>query len=180
MEQAETTYDAGSHVIQVTSRQRYHNAAAAQLGPLQNPSATPNARVTYVAQYPDPIGRLSVTASYGTNGGTGLTRPATAPARSDSILVSSVVYDSAGNTLQTTDPAGMAIRFEYDAAGRKTKVTENYVAISSSSSSSSSSSGDARGGKFPDGGPDDNLHLWDDAGRFECGRVDISALRRLP
>ena len=55
MEQAETAFDNAGNAIQQTVRQRYHNAAASQLGALQNPSTTPKARVTYVE-----IGRAHV------------------------------------------------------------------------------------------------------------------------
>ena len=141
VEQTETSYDANGNTIQVNNRQRFHNATAGQTGPLQDPATTPKARVTYVALYADAIGRNVNTANYGTNGGTALSRPTTAPNRSDSVLVNSVSYNSTGDILQTTDPAGMVTRFEYDSAGRTTAVTENYVNTSSSSSSSSSSAG---------------------------------------
>jgi YD repeat-containing protein len=93
---------------------------------MKTPLATPNARVTYVAQFPDAVSRPVNVANYGTNGGAVLTRPATAPARSDTILVRSISFDSAGEVLQTVDPAGMAVRYGYYAAGRETMVTENY------------------------------------------------------
>ena len=140
LEQAEMLYDPDSDAIQLTIRKRYHNAPATQHGGLGNPSLTPNARVSYIAQYPDPIGRPVSTANYGTNGGTALSRPATAPARSDTVLVNSVSYDPTGMPQTTTDPAGMVTLFAYDGAGRKITITENYIVISSSFSSSSSSS----------------------------------------
>ena len=140
LEQKEATYDADSNAIQATVRKRYHNAAAAQTGALQSPSVTPNARVGYVAFYPDAIGRVVNSANFGTNGGTALSRPSTCPARSDSVLVRSRTFDSAGRELTTTDSAGMVNLFGYDAADRKIMMTENYIPTSSSSSFSSSSS----------------------------------------
>jgi YD repeat-containing protein len=140
IEQSETKYDTVSNVIQTTNRVRYHNAAATQLGQLQNPSVTPNARVSYVALYPDPIGRIVNSADYGTNAGVTMIRPSTAPARSDTILVNSTSFDSTGMVYTTTDPAGIVTLFLYDAAGRSTEVIENFVQTSSSSSSSSWSS----------------------------------------
>jgi len=63
----------------------------------------------------------------GTNGGTAWTRPSTVPARSDTALVSSVGYDSAGRSFETTDPKGLKARTYYDALGRSTKTIANYV-----------------------------------------------------
>ena len=48
----------------------------------------------YVAPYPDGIGpQPGATADYGTNGGTALSRPTTIPARADTCLVTSSIYD---------------------------------------------------------------------------------------
>jgi len=140
MAQTETTFDESNTAIQTTNRQRYHNAPASQTGALQDPDTTPNARVTYLALYPDPIGRLVNAADYGTNGGTALVRPSTAPARSTLILVNTTGYDSAGNVSAATDPAGLVICFTFDAAGRESSKTENCTTTGSSSSSSASSS----------------------------------------
>ena len=109
---------------------------ASQTGALQNPSTTPKARVTYQAIYPDAIGRPVATVNYGTNGGTSLTRPSTIPSRSDTVLVTSNVYDSAGRSYQTTDPVGKVTQTEYDARGREIQRTMNVQASSSSNSSS--------------------------------------------
>lgn len=141
LEQVEFTYDPAGNVIQTVTRQRYHNAPDTQTGPLNDPSTTPKARVTYSAAYPDALGRTVATVEYGTNGGTALTRPGTIPARSDTVLVNTTTFDDAGNVAQTVDPAGMVTRVAHDDAGRKTEVVENYQSGSSSSSSSSSSSG---------------------------------------
>ena len=129
--------DAAGNIIQTTARQRYHDAIASQLGALQNPSTNPKARVTYSASYPDALGRVVASADYGTNGGTALSRSATIPARSDSILVNSSVFDSSGNTESTTDPSGIVTKFVYDALGRETSRLSNFQSSSSSSSSSS-------------------------------------------
>ena len=92
LEQAETACDAAGNVIQTTTRQRYHDATGT--GELGDPhSAQPEARVSYAATYSDTVGRVVNLADYGTNGGTALTRPATAPARSNVVLVSSTTYN---------------------------------------------------------------------------------------
>lgn len=137
LQQAETVFDDAGNSIQEAQRQRYHNAAASETGALGSPSLTPNARVTYIASYPDPLGRSQANANYGTNGGAVFTRSSTIPARSDTVLVTSQSYDDAGNLLETIDPAGMVTRFGYDAAGRRQQVIENYLASPPSSSSSS-------------------------------------------
>lgn len=140
LEQYEAIYDSVSNVIQSNVRLRYHNAPVTQLGALQNPNLTPNARVTYSATYPDPLARPVNIANYGTNGGAALVRPSTAPNRSNLVLVNSSTYDSSGNASTTTDPGGCVTCYTYDAAGRKLTVVQNCTASSSSSSSSSSAS----------------------------------------
>ncbi len=138
LEQVEMTYDAASNTIQVTARQRYHNATG--VGPLGSPSsAQPQARVTYTASWPDGIGRVVAAADYGTNGGTALSRPQTIPTSSDTVLVSLTAFDSTGNVATTTDPLGTVTCFSYDAVGREVQRILNCQASSSSSSSSASS-----------------------------------------
>ncbi len=118
IEQVENTYDAAGNAILTKTRYRYHNAPANQTGPLQDPSTTPKARVTYVATYYDPFGRVIATADYGTNGGTTLTRPATVPARSDNRW-----YNYGGSA--DTD----RIKYGYDRAGNRI-WRQNTVATS--------------------------------------------------
>ena len=94
LEQSELDYDSASNVIQVTARQRYHNATGT--GELTSPSGTqPKARVTYSATWPDAIGRVQARADFGTNGGSPASRPSTIPNRSDTLLVTSSTYNSA-------------------------------------------------------------------------------------
>ena len=138
LEQVEFTYDAAGNVIQTVTRQRYHNAPDSQTGPLNDPSTTPKARVTYSTAYPDALGRTVATVEYGTNGGTELTRPGTIPERSDTVLVTTLAYNSAGQVSTQTNPAGIKTCFEYDAARRRTGLTLNCTGAGSSSSSSSS------------------------------------------
>jgi RHS repeat-associated protein len=141
--QVEYTFDPAGNAVLAVTRERYHNAVASQTGSLNDPSTAPKARVTYVAFFHDPLGRVIATADYGTNGGTALTRPATTPARSDNVLVTTFTYDTSGNLTTITDPAGRVTDIQYDALGREIERILNYVgSLSSSSSSSSSSSGD--------------------------------------
>ncbi len=137
--QTEWTYDAASNVIQTTVRKRYNNATGT--GPLGSPtSAQPLARVQYVAQYPDSLGRTVAVADYGTDGGPPLMRPDTIPGRSDSVHVTSTQFDTAGNVQMTTDAAGVVTCFQYDNRGREVQRVENCTTGGGSSSSSSSSS----------------------------------------
>ncbi|QDT44041.1 hypothetical protein Pan241w_41460 [Gimesia alba] len=140
LEQAETVYDDAGNVIENITRMRYHDAPASQTGALQDPTTAPKARVTFQASYPDAIGRVIAIADYGTNGGTALSRSSTVPTRSDTVLVTTSAFDSAGRVYQLIDPAAMESRKEYDSAGRTIKVIENYQATASSSSSSSAGS----------------------------------------
>jgi RHS repeat-associated protein len=137
LEQTEMIYDAGSNAIQSQSRQRYHNAAAVQLGNLGDPSTIPNARVAYVAIYPDALGRIAAVANYGTNGGASLLRSSTIPPSRDTCLVDSAAYNARGEDYLAIDPAGTAAYRTFDDRGRKLTLVENYIATSSSSSSSS-------------------------------------------
>jgi YD repeat-containing protein len=126
-QQTETTYDAASNVTQTVVRDRFHNATGT--GPLTYPgSSQPQARAAYVALYPDALGRLVNSADYGTNGGATLSPPpSTAPARSDTILVTTTGYNERGEANQMTDPKGTVNQLTFDDAGRKTKLVENYI-----------------------------------------------------
>jgi RHS repeat-associated protein len=140
LEQTDTTYDAASNVIQTNARQRYHNATGT--GSLGSPSsAQPLARVTYVAVYPDALGRTIGSADFGTNGGIALSRPSTVPARSDTCLVISATFNARGEACLSTDPVGTQTFEVFDDCGRRISLTDNYIASASSSNSSSSSSG---------------------------------------
>jgi len=140
LKQDEITYDAASNAIQTTQRQRYHNATGT--GELNGPSGVqPKARITYTATWHDPAGRTIAIADYGTDGGSTPTRPDTIPECSDTVLVTSLTYNSAGQLSTQTNPGKIKTCFEYDAARRQVKQVLNCVDTSSSSSSSSSSGG---------------------------------------
>lgn len=132
MEQTVTTYDAASNAIQTESAQRYHDAPATGTGSqgvLNGPTGSnPKSRNSYVASYPDGIGRNQAVANYGTNDNTSFTRPATIPPRSDTVLVNSTDYNSTGEAWQSVDPAGQVTRQEFDDLGRRTRQIQNYVA----------------------------------------------------
>ncbi len=119
-----TDYDDAGRVLMTTSQDRLYNATGN--GSLNGPSGSqPKSRDSYVAMWYDKIGRVTESANYGTNGGTALTRPSTAPSSSDTVLVSETEFNIEGQVYETTDPAGDVVRHEYDDAGRTTKVIHN-------------------------------------------------------
>ncbi|HUY92555.1 MAG TPA: hypothetical protein VMV10_27700 [Pirellulales bacterium] len=124
VEQTETAWDEAGNSIQMTDRQRFHNASG--LGPLTYPGgAQPQARVAYSAMYPDSIGRTQAIAEYGTNGDAAFTRSTTIPARSDTVLVTSTLYNDRGEAYQSIDPAGTVTQTTFDDADRRTQLIQN-------------------------------------------------------
>ena len=121
LEQSETAFDASGNGIQGTKYAR--KAGVSGTGEL---SAT-DARICYTAIWYDGARRPTAAANYGTNGGSSFLRPSTAPDSSDTVLVTTTAYDSAGNPYQTIDPAGKETRQQFDHAGRVTKLIQNYV-----------------------------------------------------
>jgi RHS repeat-associated protein len=134
MEQSENAYDAASNLISTLTRSRHDDTTGT--GGLQASSA-PLGRASYQAFYPDSLGRQQAASAYGT--GVPSPRPSTIQPRSDTILINSTTYDSAGNAALTTDPQGTLTSFTYDKADRLVGQVENAPASSSSSSSSSGS-----------------------------------------
>ncbi len=122
-EQTETTYDAAGNVLQTVSRRRYHDTTGTgELLTACNPQG--QARLNYQMQWSDGIGRTVAMANYGTQG---VVRPATVPARSDTVLVTTTEFNAKGEAYKTIDPAGTESRVELDAAGRQVKTIQNYV-----------------------------------------------------
>jgi YD repeat-containing protein len=125
LEQQQTVYDAASNVIETVGKQRFHDETAT--GALGGPTTGPLARVYYAGAWYDAANRLTATADVGTNGGTAWTRPATAPAGSDTVLVTGYGYNGAGWVQDTTDPRGLDTRDTYDNLGRVTKEVQDYT-----------------------------------------------------
>ena len=124
VEQSELAYDKGGNSISTTIRQRFDDAVG--FGELKSPTVEPKARVSYTANYPDALGRTVANANYGTNAGGAWTRSSTIPPRTDEVLVSSFVFNDAGEQEESTDPMGTVTQREFDAAGRMVKLIENY------------------------------------------------------
>jgi len=125
LEQSEPTFDNNGNVIATTSRQRFHDATGT--GALGTPTSGVAARVSYSGAYYDLGNRMTDFVDVGTNGGSAWTRPSAVPSRSDTALVTSQTYDSAGMVYETTDPRGLVARMLYDDLGRTTTSIENYV-----------------------------------------------------
>jgi RHS repeat-associated protein len=127
LEQTETVYDGDGNAIENIDRQRFNNATGT--GALGDPTSTaaPQARVYYTGSYYDAANRLTATVNVGTNGGTAWIPPATVPVPSDTVLVTSYTYNTAGWMQDTIDPRGLDTRTEYDALGRTTATIANYT-----------------------------------------------------
>ena len=124
--QSNMTYNDAGQVLMSTSKDRLHDTTGN--GTLNGPTGSaPKSRDSYGAMWYDGIGRSIATANYGTNGGTAPTRPASAPASSDTVLVSQTHYDIRGQAFESVDPAGSVTRQEFDDAGRTTTTFQNYV-----------------------------------------------------
>lgn len=132
IEQTTFTYDDIGNHIATTFKQRYDDASGT--GPLQNAANQPKARVSYMAAYPDALGRTQAEADYGTNSGSIWTRPTTIPPRTANVRVTSYQYDPLGHPVKITDPAAISTCRTWDKAGRLITVVENCDGGSSSSS----------------------------------------------
>ncbi len=126
IEQNATVYDSANNVLYTENFQRFHDASGtgALLGPNGN---QPRARVTYTAQWADPIGRNQATANFGTLGGREFERPLISPVSTDTILVTRIAYAQRGQPSQAISPDGNITRWWSDCLGRKIKVVENFV-----------------------------------------------------
>jgi hypothetical protein len=92
-----------------------------------NPTTAPKARVGCAASYYDLADRLTATVDVGTNAGTAYTRPGSVPSRSDTVLVSSFSYSTAGWLDTATDPRDIVAKSFYDNLGRVTKTIAAYT-----------------------------------------------------
>jgi RHS repeat-associated protein len=106
IEQTDTVYDPDGNPILVSERQRFDSDIG--MGVLGTPTVAPFARVYYTAYYYDASNRPTATVNVGTNAGTAYTRPASVPARSSTVLVTSYGYtaDSVQQVSITGSPTG--------------------------------------------------------------------------
>ena len=123
--QSEVTYDADGNLLLAATKDRFDSETAT--GELGDASTSPKARVSYTAGYYDAADRMTASVDVGTNGGSAYTRPGSAPARSNTELVTSQTYDAAGRNDTVTDPRGVVTRNTYDLLGRTTQTIAAYV-----------------------------------------------------
>jgi len=85
-------------------------------------------RLQIVGHWYDRFGRAIDTARLGTNNDATYDRTAasSAPARSDTVLRRTSVYNTDGTLREIEDERGKITRYERDATGRQTKTTANY------------------------------------------------------
>lgn len=123
VEQSEITYDRGGDPTVSARRQRLHDSTGK--GALGNvSSAEPRARVSFVVNYFDPIGRQRYTSNYGTNGGAALVRPDLPAKSSGTILINETRYAADGQPGNTIGPDGRIDRTEFNKLGQPRRIIE--------------------------------------------------------
>jgi RHS repeat-associated protein/uncharacterized delta-60 repeat protein len=140
--QTEYVYDGDSNIIETITSDRLSGVPVYSSTPgyLQNGNPAQGgapARVSYSASYYDAADRDIADVNVGTNANTQWTRPARIPARSASALVTSTVYDAAGNVEFVTDPNDLTTAYGYDALGRTVVQVANWTDGTTASGSSS-------------------------------------------
>lgn len=132
-EQTLVTFDDAGNQTEINFYQRFQDATGN--GTLNLPTgAQPKSRVSYRASWYDGIGRTTASVDFGTNDNAPFTRPATAPDRSNEVLVTSYCYDGAGNQNLAIDPAGRGTLQTFNAAGKPLSTISNLVPPSPPSS----------------------------------------------
>ncbi len=132
-------YDVDGEVLVSAQISRFHSdiSTGATSGPLDTDAdgdrllftaSNIKGRIQITASWYDSLGRIQDQVRYGTNGGANLDRDGlSVPARSDTALRTTYVYNDDGTLKEVSDPKELETRYEYDALGRKTKTIANYV-----------------------------------------------------
>jgi RHS repeat-associated protein len=120
--QVENTYDEAGELIRQVSYDRLNDTTGN--GPLSVATA-PKGRASYTDTWPDGIGRTNATAAYGAVAN--FARSATAPARSDTVLVTQLLYSETGMANVVIDPAGIYTNTDRDHAGRVTAIYRDFL-----------------------------------------------------
>lgn len=140
----ETTlgYEEGTDdVVVVSTISRHHDAVDAPsdgsflAGPLETGSdddltlnpANIDGRGQIRARWFDHLRRVIADVDYGTNGGALFDRDGLAQPTTGAPRVMQWAYGEDGRVLEAVGADGMVTRMEYDTAGRRTRVIENYV-----------------------------------------------------
>jgi RHS repeat-associated protein len=100
---------------------------------LKYTAANLEGRIQITAAWYDQFGRRTDSVAYGTNGGSDFDRDGlSVPARSDTALLTEYEYNTDGTLKEVVDPRNLKTRYEYDDAGRQSKVVNNYTDFSPS------------------------------------------------
>jgi RHS repeat-associated protein len=126
-EQSAAVFDQAANLLQITSLSRYHDDTTSTGELIAPPDMGANARPSYVAFWYDELGRTIAVADYGTNNDASFTRPVTAPAASDTIIVDVVEYDAMSQVVLLTDAQDRQTKLNYDDLGRVLEQIANYV-----------------------------------------------------
>jgi RHS repeat-associated protein len=125
LRQEERGYDSNGNLIRLYTKERFHDEIAT--GALGNPTSAPKARVSYQVFYYGRSDRLADVVDVGTNGGQVYNRPPNVPARSDTVLVTSLRYNEAGWLSSVYDPRNLRRKTFFDDLGRPIEVIETYT-----------------------------------------------------
>ncbi len=101
----------------------------AESDPLKWTNTDIEGRIQITAMWYDEQDRLTDTVALGTNGGSTYDRggASTPPARSNTVLRSTIVYNDDGTQQSVTDPEDLEMRYVYDDARRVVATISNYV-----------------------------------------------------
>ena len=131
LEQTRTHYDEFGKTLMRVHVSRSH-ADGTTTGALESGAGSTGSvsgRASITGMWYDDLDRVTDVVAFGTNGGSSFDRSALSspPARSDTALRTTTIYNPDGTVHETIDPAGRTTRFSYDDLGRRTKVISNYV-----------------------------------------------------
>jgi RHS repeat-associated protein len=134
----QTTYDSAGNAVMVATIERYHDDYGggettgaldtnADADSLMFTAANIEGRIQITGLWYDALDRQEDSVEFGTYGGSNFDRDGmSVPARSDTALRTTRVYNDDGTLKENSDPKALETRYEYDALGRQTKVIANY------------------------------------------------------
>jgi RHS repeat-associated protein len=146
LDERQTTYATNSsNVLMEATISRYQSDLSTPTGKLDTNADGDAMKYTIAGSTPDVKGRIQISAmwydsntdrvtdqvEYGTNTGSDFDRAASGLANpptssTDTALLTHYTYNTDGTLKEVSDPKAIKTQFEYDAAGRTTKVISNY------------------------------------------------------